>query len=126
MPTWGHRDYQLYPPHYGDPFYRGRREWLQERLMERSNGYFNRGNGRYNGVRPQFTTSTSEPQPDGQDDEWSVPPIAVRRDDMGRQQITQASPQPPLLLQSKDYSPIGVVKILQEKELIGDSNQLEV
>ena len=23
-PTWGQRDYQLYPPWYGDPFYRGR------------------------------------------------------------------------------------------------------
>ena len=22
--TWGQRDYILYPPHYGDPFYRGR------------------------------------------------------------------------------------------------------
>ena len=72
VPTWGHRDYQLYTPHYGDPFYRGRgrgrdrgnrgrREWLQERLMESSNGDFIRGNGRDNGVRPQFTTSTSGP-----------------------------------------------------------------
>ena len=24
VPTWGQRDYQLYPPQYGDPFYRGR------------------------------------------------------------------------------------------------------
>ena len=42
VPTWGQRDYRLYPPWYGDPFYRGRgrgrgrggrgrREWLQER-----------------------------------------------------------------------------------------------
>ena len=42
VPTWGQRDYRLYPPQYGDPFYRGRgrgrgrggrgrREWLQER-----------------------------------------------------------------------------------------------
>ena len=22
--TWGQRDYQIYPPKYGDPFYRGR------------------------------------------------------------------------------------------------------
>ena len=46
VPTWGQRDYQLYLPHYGDPFYRGRgrgrgrggqgrREWLQERQMKR-------------------------------------------------------------------------------------------
>ena len=44
-PTWGQRDYQLYPPRYGDPFYRGRgrgrgrsrgrREWLSERPFER-------------------------------------------------------------------------------------------
>ena len=31
-----------------------------------------------------------------------------------------------LLLQKKDYSPIGVVKILHEKELFSNSNQLEV
>ena len=66
VPTWGHRDYQLYPPCYGDPFYRGRgrgnrgrREWLQERLIERSNVDFGRGNGQDNGMRPQLTTSTS-------------------------------------------------------------------
>ena len=23
-PTWGQRDYRIYPPQYGDPFYRGR------------------------------------------------------------------------------------------------------
>ena len=80
MPTWVHRDYRLYPPHYGDPSYRergrgrgrvnrGRREWLQERPMERSNGDFGRGNGRDNGMRPQPTTSTSELQPVRQDDE---------------------------------------------------------
>ena len=43
--TWGQRDYQLYSPRYGDPFYRGkgrgrgrgrgRREWLSERPFER-------------------------------------------------------------------------------------------
>ena len=56
VPTWGQRDYRLYPPHYGDPFYRGRgrgrgrggrgrREWLQERQIERPNRGFARGNG---------------------------------------------------------------------------------
>ena len=44
-PTWGQRAYQLYPPRYGDPFYRGkgrgrgrgrgRRDWLSERPFER-------------------------------------------------------------------------------------------
>ena len=54
-------------------------------------------------------------------------PLTVeRRDDVGRQQATQTSPQPPLLLQRKDYLPIGVVKILQEKELVSNSNQLGV
>ena len=24
VPIWGQRDYRLYPPRYGDPFYRGR------------------------------------------------------------------------------------------------------
>ena len=38
---WGQRDYQFYPPRYGDPFYRGRgrgggrREWMSERPFER-------------------------------------------------------------------------------------------
>ena len=52
IPTWGQRDYRLYPPHYGDPFYRGRgrggrgrRDWLQERPMERPHGGFGQGNG---------------------------------------------------------------------------------
>ena len=56
VPTWGQWDYRLYPPHYGDPFYRGRgrgrgrggrgrREWLQERQVDRPNGGFARGNG---------------------------------------------------------------------------------
>ena len=46
IPTWGQRDYRLYPPSYGDPFYkgrgrgrgrggRGRTEWLMERQLER-------------------------------------------------------------------------------------------
>ena len=95
VPTWGHRDYRLYPPHYGDPFYRGRgrgrgrenrgrREWLQGRLMEGSNGDFGRGNNHDNNQRTQPLTSTSGSQPVRQDDEWSVPPAVGRRDDVGR------------------------------------------
>ena len=38
VPIWGQRDYRLYPPRYGDPFYRGRGrgrcKWLQERQMD--------------------------------------------------------------------------------------------
>ena len=62
VPTWGHRDYRLYPPHYGNPFYRGRgrgrgrggrgrREWLQERCMDRPNEGFGRGNNQSNNIR---------------------------------------------------------------------------
>ena len=99
VPTWGHRDYQLYPPRYGDPFYRGRgrgsrgrgREWIQERQMERPSRNSNRGNGQFNGTRLRGTTSTSVPQMSRQDNEWSVPPTAERREGIERQQITQAS-----------------------------------
>ena len=42
IPMWGQRDYWLYPPRYGDPFYRGRgrgrgrgrREMMSERPHE--------------------------------------------------------------------------------------------
>ena len=54
MPTWALRDYRLYPPRYGDPFYRergrrrgrgrGRRDWLNERQFKReTNGGSGRG-----------------------------------------------------------------------------------
>ena len=133
VPTWGHRDYRLYPPRYGDPFYRGRgrggrgrREWLQERQMERPNGGFGRGNGQDNNARPQQQTPTDRPQPARQEDEWYLPPTVERRDDAERQQRTQSSPQLPLPLQRKDYLLTGAVKGLQEKELISKFNQLEV
>ena len=98
VPTWGQRDYRLYPPQYGDPFYRGRgrggrgrREWLQERQMERPNG-FGRGNGRDNNVRPQQQAPADRPQLARQEDEWSLPPNVDRRDDTERQWTTQTSP----------------------------------
>ena len=49
MPTWGQRDYRLYPPQYGDLFYRGRGrgrgrcEWFNDRPAESSNGGLGRG-----------------------------------------------------------------------------------
>ena len=71
---------------------RGRgREWIQERQMERPSRNSNRGNGQSNGTRPRDTTSTSVPQMSQQDDEWSMPPTTERREDIERQQITQAS-----------------------------------
>ena len=50
-PMWGQRDYWLYPPRYGDPFYRGRgrgrREMMNERPHERdSTQGFGRGSTR--------------------------------------------------------------------------------
>ena len=93
-PTWGERDYQLYPPRYGDPFYRGRgrdrgrgrgrRKWLSERPFERSNGGFGRGfslgNGRGNGNSCQVDSERD--QRDRQEEEWSIVASIGRRDDI--------------------------------------------
>ena len=74
MPTWGHRDYRLYPPHYGDPFYRGRgrgrggrgrREWIQERQMERPSR---------NSAGPLLIVKEADPIPCG---EVGEPPLNV-------------------------------------------------
>ena len=92
VPTWGQRDYRLYPTHYGDPFYRGRgrgrgrggqgrREWLQGRPTERPDRSFAGGNGQTNNARPQLLTSTDRPTPIQQEDEWSIPPTLERRND---------------------------------------------
>ena len=71
VPTWGQRDYRLYPPQYGDPFYRGRgrgrREWLQERQMDRSNRGFGRGYSQGNNIRTQ-QAPTDRPQLNRQED----------------------------------------------------------
>ena len=88
VPTWGQRDYRLYPPRYGDPFYRrrgrGRREWLQERQMERPNGGFGQGYGRDINIRAQQQAPTDRPQLARQKDEWSLPPNVERRDETER------------------------------------------
>ena len=71
-PTWGQRDYRLYSPRYGDPFFRrrgrgrgrgrGRRDWLSERPFERETsggsgrGFFH-GNGRSAVREAHWTTS---------------------------------------------------------------------
>ena len=83
-PTWGQRDYQLYPPRYGDPFYRGRgrsrgrgrgrRDWLSERPFEREpNGGFGRGFSHGNGreaIRESHQTAYEREQRDRQEEEW--------------------------------------------------------
>ena len=68
VPTWGQRDYRLYPPCYGDPFYtgrgrgRGRPEWLQGRQMDRPNGVFGRGYSQ--DIRTEIQQATTA-QPEG-------------------------------------------------------------
>ena len=130
VPTWGHRDYRLYPPLYDDPFYRGRgrgrgrgnrgrREQIQERQTERPTRNSNRGSG-------WGTTSTSVPQTNRQDDEWSMPLTTERREGAERQHITQTSPLTAPLQQKKGYSLTGVAKIHPKKELLGKYNQLGV
>ena len=98
VPTWGQRDYRLYPPQYGDPFYRGRgrgrgrREWLQERQMDRPNGALGRGYFQGNNTRAQQQAPTNRPQPARQEDEWSSPTNVERREDTERHQTSQAPP----------------------------------
>ena len=87
IPMWGQKDYQLYPPRYGDPFYRGRgrgrgrrrREMMSERPHERDStqgfgrgstlGSFGRGNGR--GFYSQGPLERNERY--SQAEEWSDP-----------------------------------------------------
>ena len=94
--TWGQRDYRLYPPQYGDPFYRGtgrgRREWLQERQMDRPNGGFGRGYFQGNNTRTRQQAPTNRPQPARHEDEWSSPTNVERREDRERHQTSQAPP----------------------------------
>ena len=96
VPTWGQSDYRLYPPQYGDPFYRGRgrgrREWLQERQMDRPNRGFGRGYVQGNDTRAQQQASTDRLQPARQDDSWSSPTNVERRGDTERHQTSQVPP----------------------------------
>ena len=83
-PMWGQRDYRLYPPRYGNPFYRGRgrgrgrgrRDWLSERPFERET---NGGPGRGTAREVHQTTSESE-QRDRQEEDWSTPASIEGRD----------------------------------------------
>ena len=91
-PTWGQRDYWLYPPRYGDPFYRGsgrgrgrgRQQWLNERPTERSSGGLGRGFSCGNGreIRGDICqVNTERDQQDRQEEEWSIPASIERRED---------------------------------------------
>ena len=110
-PTWGQRDYQLYPPQYGDPFYRGRgrgrgrgrREWLSERPTKRSNGglgsRFSHGNRRE--IRGEISQMHNlRNQQNRQEDKWSVPASIERREDNTlRRELQRVPPTSP---QSED------------------------
>ena len=98
VPTWRQRDYRLYPPQYGDPFYRGRgrerREWFQERQMYRPNGGFGRGFSHGNGIEVQ-QAPIGRSQPNRQED-WSIPTNVERREnDTERHETPQAPPPVP-------------------------------
>ena len=102
-PMWGQRDYQLYPPGYGDPFYRGRgrgrQEWLNERPVERSNGGLGRGFSHGNGrdIRGDICqVNTERDQQDRQEEEWSILASIERREDSPvRRELHRVPPTPP-------------------------------
>ena len=76
--------------------------------MDRPNGGFGRGYSQGNGVRAQ-QAPTDRPQPDRQEEDWSVPTNVERREDTERHDTSQAPPHNVPLPQKKDYLPIGVV-----------------
>ena len=70
---------------------KGRRDWLQERQMDRPNGGFRRGYSQGNGVRAQ-QTPTDRPQPDQQEEDWPMPTNVERREDTERHETLQVPP----------------------------------
>ena len=119
-PTWGQRDYRLYPSRYGDPFYRGRgrgrgrREWLIERPFEReTNRGFGRGsshgNRRGNGREFHSQAPSEKYQRDRQEEEWSIPAsVGGRGRDIPAEQEPPHRTPPTLLPLMIDFSQIGV------------------
>ena len=79
VPTWGQRNYRLYPPQYGDPFYRergrgrgrgrGRWEWFTKRPIERFHGGLGRGSSHVNG-REVCQVPTVRTQQARQEEGW--------------------------------------------------------
>ena len=104
-PTWGQRDYQLYPPWYGDLFYRGRgrgrgrgrQEWLNERPLGRSNGGLGRGFSHGNGreTRGDICQVIPERDQDRWEEEWSILASVERRDDSPVRQESHRTPPNP-------------------------------
>ena len=125
---WGQKDYRLYPPQYGDPFYRGRgrgrergrQDWINERPTERPNGGIRRGNTHLNNrdVREEIhQINTTREQQDRQEEDWSVPTSIERREDVTvRQELHRAPPtSPPQRIERIDYLLTGVVWIPLEQ-----------
>ena len=101
MPTWGHRDYWLYPPWYGDPFYRGRgrgrgrQDWISERPIERSSRGLGRGFSHGNGrdIRGEISQIyNGRNQQNRQEDERSAPASIGRREDNTIRRESQRAP----------------------------------
>ena len=121
-PTWGQRDYRLYPRDMVTLFYRGRgrgrgrgrrrRDWLSERPSQRETnggsgrGFFHR-NGRGTTREVHRTTSKSE-QRNRQEEDWSIPASVEGRDNSP---VRQGSQRTPLLCppQMKGFLLIRVV-----------------
>ena len=59
--------------------------------MDRPNGGFGRGYSQGNGVRAQ-QTPTDRPQPDRQEEDWSIPTNVERREDTERHETSQVPP----------------------------------
>ena len=104
LPTWGQRDYQLYLPHYSDPFYRGRgrgrgrHEWFQEIQMDRPNRIMGRGFSHDNGGNGYGIQQiqTGRIQSSRPEEEWSTPAVLERRElDIERCKSPRAPPPPP-------------------------------
>ena len=104
-PTWGQRDYRLYPSQYGDPFYRGRGrgrsrgrgrwEWFNKRPIERSHGGLGRRSSHVNG-REISQVPTMRTQQERQEEGWSEPSNMERREDeRERHESLRAPPAPP-------------------------------
>ena len=59
--------------------------------MDRPNGGFGRGYSQGNDVRAQ-QAPTDRPQPDRQEEDWSIPANVERREETERHETLQASP----------------------------------
>ena len=124
VPTWGQRDYRLYPLQYGDPFYRGRgrgrgrgrREsgfrkgkWID--LMEDlAEDMFKVMIQEHNNRLPQIDHKQLDRKMNG------LHPLMLREGTIQRGfRHHKCLHLLPLLPQKKGYLPTGVVKALQEK-----------